>query len=390
MKKKIPNRISEEAAEKTGSSSSDALPEPSYKLRFLILGTVFALIFLSSFMIGRYSISPGDLFRILFSQISEALVSAASAPWCPGTLSGILDKVSQACSIEKTWDTATEVVLFRIRIPRVIAAGVIGAALSVAGVSYQGMFRNPMVSPDILGASSGAGFGAALGIIMYAGYFGITIFSFTFGIGAVLLAYLISRLSKMEGTLSMVLAGMIISSLFTSCTSFIKLIADTDNVLPAITYWLMGSLTSISASDTLFVIFPVLAGMIPLFLLRWRLNLLTVSEEEAKSLGIRTGVLRLAVIICATLMTSASVAVSGMIGWVGLVIPHFCRIIFGYDYRRLLPATALFGASFLMFVDNLARNITTAEVPIGILTSFVGAPIFLYLIMTNGKSNSDY
>ena len=225
---------------------------------------------------------------------------------------------------------------------------------------------------------------------MYAGYFGITIFSFTFGIGAVLLAYLISRLSKMEGTLSMVLAGMIISSLFTSCTSFIKLIADTDNVLPAITYWLMGSLTSISASDTLFVIFPVLAGMIPLFLLRWRLNLLTVSEEEAKSLGIRTGVLRLAVIICATLMTSASVAVSGMIGWVGLVIPHFCRIIFGYDYRRLLPATALFGASFLMFVDNLARNITTAEVPIGILTSFVGAPIFLYLIMTNGKSNSDY
>lgn len=372
------------------TDTPNTISEPNYKLRFVLLGSIFIIIFLSSFLIGRYSIGFTDLVKILFSQISEGLSAAASASWCPSALSDLLGKAADAVHIEKTWEQATEVVLFRIRIPRIFAAAIIGAALAAAGVSYQGMFRNPMVSPDILGASSGAGFGAALGIITATGYFGITIFAFIFGIGAVLLAYFISRMSKMNSTLSMILAGMIISSLFTSCTSFIKLIADTDEVLPAITYWLMGSLTSIKTTDTLFVLVPVLIGMIPLFLLRWRMNLLTMSEEEAKSLGINTGAMRIIIIVCATLMTSASVAVSGMIGWVGLVIPHFCRMIFGYDYRRLLPATALFGASFLLLVDNIARNITTSEIPIGILTSFVGAPIFLYLIMTSGKSNSDY
>ena len=149
----------------------------------------------------------------------------------------------------------------------------------------------------------------------------------------------------------------------------------------------MGSLSSIKQVDIKFVFIPVLVGIIPLICLRWRLNLLTVSEEEARSLGINTTILRLIVIVCATLMTSASVAISGMIGWVGLVIPHFCRIIFGYDYRRLIPAAFLFGASFLMLVDNIARNITTSEIPIGILTSFVGAPVFLYLILSGGKDN---
>ena len=244
-----------------------------------------------------------------------------------------------------------------------------------------------MVSPDILGASSGAGFGAALGILMYFNYVGITISAFIFGISAVMLAYIISRVSRMEGTLAMVLAGMIISSLFSACTSFVKLIADTDDVLPAITYWLMGSLSSIKQVDIKFIFIPVLVGIIPIICLRWRLNLLTVSEEESRSLGINTTMLRLIVIVCATLMTSASVAISGMIGWVGLVIPHFCRIIFGYDYRRLIPAAFLFGASFLMLVDNIARNITTSEIPIGILTSFVGAPVFLYLILSGGKDN---
>ena len=370
--------------------TNPTLSAPSFRLRFLLLSAAFIIIFISSFLLGRYAIGFSDFFKIIFSQFSKGFAAIASADRCPDMLSGVFQSISEHTEIKQTWDSAAEVVLFNIRIPRIIAAAIIGAALSVAGVSYQGMFRNPMVSPDILGASSGAGFGAALGILMSFGYFGITISAFLFGITAVLLAYFISRVSRMEGTLAMILAGMIISSLFSSCTSFIKLIADTEDELPAITYWLMGSLTSIKVTDTIFVIIPVIIGMIPLVLLRWRLNLLTVSEEEAKSLGINTTALRLVIIVCATLMTSASVAVSGMIGWVGLVIPHFCRIIFGYDYRRLIPSTALFGASFLMLVDNLSRNLTTSEIPIGILTSFVGAPVFLYLIMTGRKSDGDY
>lgn len=312
--------------------------------RFAVLCAGFIVILIISFFMGRYSVSLRDL-----------TVGGTSAT-----------------------------VLFNIRMPRIIAAVIVGAALSTAGVAYQGMFRNPMVSPDILGASSGAGFGAALGILLSFGYLGISVSAFLFGLGSVLLAYCISRISRLDSTLSMVLAGIVVSSLFSACTSFVKLIADTENTLPAITYWLMGSLSSTKWRDTIFVSIPVFIGILPLFLLRWRINLLTVSEDEARSMGVNTSVLRTVVIVCATLITSASVAVSGMIGWVGLVIPHFCRMIFGYDYRRLIPASAIMGAGFLLAVDDIARVVTTSELPIGILTSFVGAPVFIWLILKGG------
>ncbi len=183
----------------------------------------------------------------------------------------------------------------------------------------------------------------------------------------------------------MVLSGMMVSSLFTSGTSFIKLIADPNEQLPAITYWLMGSLSSIRTSDVVFLVFPVLSGLTVLFCLRWRLNLLTLEDEEAESIGIDTGKLRMVVIICATLITAACVSVSGLIGWIGLVIPHFCRLMFGYDYRRLLPASAVMGAAFLIIVDDAARLITASELPIGILTAFIGAPVFAWLILTGGE-----
>ncbi len=370
------------------TESTASIPAaPNYRVKFTVLAASFIIMFLASFFVGRYSISPHDFFNILLSQPSILFESISEIKLLPDSWKHAVAVLSDLTSVNQSWETAAEIVLMQIRMPRVLAAAIVGGALATAGAAYQGMFRNPMVSPDILGASSGAGFGAALGILMYFEYVGITISAFTFGISAVLLAYLISRVSRMEGTLAMVLAGMIISSLFSACTSFVKLIADTDDVLPAITYWLMGSLSSIKQVDIKFVFIPVLVGIIPLICLRWRLNLLTVSEEEARSLGINTTILRLIVIVCATLMTSASVAISGMIGWVGLVIPHFCRIIFGYDYRRLIPAAFLFGASFLMLVDNIARNITTSEIPIGILTSFVGAPVFLYLILSGGKDN---
>lgn len=334
-----------------------------YKRRFVILVIAFIVIFLGSAVMGRYSLSVHDYVRVLISRLPFV-------------------------NIERTWDLSAENVLFLIRFPRICCAALIGSSLSLAGVCYQGMFRNPMVSPDILGASTGAGFGAAIAILAGAGYFMITASAFCLGLVAVSMAYFISRFSKTNETLALILGGMVVSSLFSAGTSFIKLVADTEEQLPAITYWLMGMLSSIKVEDLKFIVIPISLGSIVLICLRWRLNLLTVEEDTAKSVGINITALRLIVILCATLLTAASVSVSGMIGWVGLVIPHFCRILFGYDYRRLVPATMLFGAAFLLFVDDIARIITTAELPLGILTSFVGAPLFIYLIVTGGGKKS--
>ena len=329
-----------------------------YARRFAVLGAVFLAVLLGSLLVGRYALSPGQLVQMLWTRITG----------------GAAD-----------WPISDDKVVFAVRLPRVAAAALVGAALAVSGAAYQGMFRNPMVSPDILGASTGAGFGAAVAILLGAGYFGISAAAFCCGLLAVAAAWLVSRLSKADQAVSLILAGMMISSLFSAGTSFVKLVADTQQLLPAITYWLMGSLSSINDKDVLFLAIPVALGMITLFFLRWRMNLLTVGEEEAQSMGVNTRRLRGAVIVCATLLTSASVAVSGMIGWVGLVIPHFCRMLFGYDYRRLIPAGALFGAAFLLAVDDIARLVTTGELPLGILTAFVGAPLFLYLIATGGR-----
>ncbi|MCQ2418572.1 MAG: iron ABC transporter permease [Clostridia bacterium] len=332
-------------------------------LRFLILALLFLAALFFSVLAGRFSLSSRQLFRLLASRVFP---------------------------IRKTWSNAAENVVFGIRLPRVMKAAVIGAALSVAGVSYQGMFRNPLVSPDLLGASTGAGFGAALAILLGAGSVMISATAFFFGLLSVLVAYLVSRASRVGETLSMILAGMIVSALFSAGTSYLKLIADTERKLPEITYWLMGSLSSLRQREELmFLLIPFVLGSVPLFVLRWRINLLTLPDSEAKTMGVNTKALRLIVVVCATLLTSASVAVSGLIGWVGLVVPHMSRMLFGYDYRRLLPATALFGATFLVLVDDISRLASTAEIPIGILTAVVGAPLFLYLLVSGGARRAD-
>lgn len=328
------------------------------KVAMTSLILLFIICFVTSFMIGKYPVNPVDLVKVLLSRVID---------------------------ITPTWSPEIETVIFQIRLPRVIGAVLIGAALSTAGASYQGLFRNPMVSPDILGASAGAGFGAALGIFFSFGYFLVSLSSFFFGIVTVALVFLISSKVKNNPILGLILTGIMVSSLMSSAVSFLKLIADPNNVLPAITYWLMGSLASIGQKDVLFVIVPMLLGIVPLILLRWKFNVLSIGEEEAQTMGINTKVLRVIIIICATLLTAASVSISGMIGWVGLVIPHFARMIVGYDYRILLPASMLIGSSYLLMVDNVARTLTTAEIPIGILTAFVGAPFFVYLILREGK-----
>ena len=263
------------------------LQNHAYPRRFAVLGAVFVAALFGSVLLGRFSVTPKELFRLLLSRLTET---------------------------EQGWRDGAENVVFQIRLPRVAAAALIGAALAVAGVSYQGMFRNPMVSPDILGASTGAGFGAALAILLGAGYFGISASAFVFGLLAVAAAYAVSCMSRTNQTIALILAGMMVSSLFSAGTSYLKLVADTQQQLPAITYWLMGSLSSIKPRDVLFLVIPVTLGLVPLWILSWRMNLLTLGEEEARSMGVNTRLLRFTVILCATLLTAASVAVCGMIG----------------------------------------------------------------------------
>lgn len=309
-------------------------------------------------MLGRYPIEPWTLIRVLASRVIP---------------------------VTPDWTSQVETVLFNVRLPRVLMAALIGAGLAAAGAAYQGIFKNPMVSPDVLGASSGAGFGAALGLFLSFSYQGVSFLAFVLGLSAVGAVCLISSRVKYNQTLGLVLAGMMISSLFTAAVSFLKLVADPNNTLPVITYWLMGSLASIRPKDVAFAAPWIIGGIIPIYLLRWKINVLTLGEEEARCIGVNTSAVRLAVVLCATLITSAAVSVSGLIGWVGLVIPHFARMLVGSDYRKMLPASLLLGASFLLVVDNFARLLATSEIPIGILTAFVGAPFFLWLILREGN-----
>ena len=328
------------------------------KVIISLFAILFFVIFFASFFIGRYPIKPSQLVLVLLSRVFN---------------------------IEPTWSKTVESIILNVRLPRILSSAIIGAALSLSGLSYQGMFKNPMVSPDVLGTSAGAGFGASLAILLGLSYFTISFISFAFGLLAVILVTFISSKIMNQRTLALILGGIMISSLFSSATSFVKLVADTDNTLPAITYWLMGSLSSVRKSDVYFLLIVTVIGAIPLFLLRWKLNLLTLDEDEAMSLGINTILLRKIVIVCATLMTSASICVGGHIGWIGLVIPHFTRMVVGCDYRVSLPVSILMGSSFLMLVDTISRSLLTSEIPIGILTSFIGAPFFLYLMIREAK-----
>ncbi len=327
--------------------------------RYLIaFAALFVAVFLISFMLGKYPVPPSELFKVFW-----------------GKLFGL----------EQAWPDDIELLLFRIRMPRILAGALIGAGLSAAGAAFQGLFRNPMVSPDVLGASAGAGFGAALSLYLGLGFALVSVNAFICGILAVSIAYLISTRTRQNPTLGMVLAGIMIGSLFTAGTSYIKLIADPNNALPLITYWLMGGISSIRIVELAYASIPIFLGMIVLFILRWKMNLLAMGEEEARSMGIHTTIIRVLVVVAATLIAAACVSISGLIGWVGLVIPHFARLAVGHDYRVMLPTSMLMGASFLMIVDNFARMLATLEIPLGILTAFIGAPFFLYLILERGN-----
>lgn len=332
----------------------------SYRFKFLILILVPIIAILFSVTLGRYSISVKEVFEIL---IAKALGRNVDYP--------------------KVIDT----VIFQVRIPRIITAMLVGSALSVSGAVYQGMFRNPMVSPDILGTSAGAGFGAALAILLSFSTLGIQVMAFIFGLIAVTLTYIISTRVGKGGNVMYVfiLAGILIGTVFQSFISLSKYVADPYDKLPAITFWLMGSLSTIGQRDLLMILPPFLLGLIPIIAVRWHLNTLSFGEEEAKALGINTGRIRLLVMICTTLLTASAVSVSGMIGWVGLIIPHLARMVVGPNFKQLIPASMLMGGTYLLLVDNVARSVASIEIPLGILTSLIGAPFFIFLLINTKK-----
>ncbi|MFC1202739.1 FecCD family ABC transporter permease [Pasteurella multocida] len=282
--------------------------------------------------------------------------------------------------------TDAETVLWNIRLPRIFTAIIVGAALSVAGATYQGMFKNPLVSPDILGVTAGAGLGAVTAIYFGGSLFTIQVVAFLGGLLAVFLVYLISRTAPHHSpTLALVLAGIAIASLLSAGISLLKILSDPYSQLTTITFWLMGGLNMATLNDLALVAPLICASLIPLILLRWRMNLLSLDDEEAETLGINTKRTRLIFILSVTLMTSAAVSITGIIGWVGLIIPHIARLWIGADFRRLLPTSLFIGATFLLLTDTIARSIFSIEVPLGIITSLVGAPFFLSLLIQGGK-----
>lgn len=286
---------------------------------------------------------------------------------------------------DEVQDTAYTV-FWHIRLPRVLAAIVIGAGLSIAGAAYQGMFRNPLVSPDILGVSSGAALGALIAIFLDFSILHIQLFAFIGGVAVVTLVYSLARFARRhDPVLSMVLIGIAIGTLCGAGASLLKVLADPYTQLPTITFWLLGGLSTTTLADLASALPVMFCGLLPLILLRWRMNLLSLPDEEAQALGVNVQRNRIIFILSATLITASAVSISGIIGWVGLVIPHISRLIIGPNFARLLPLSVLLGAAFLLLTDTLARTIAPIELPLGVLTSCIGAPFFLMLLMRTGR-----
>lgn len=317
------------------------------------------LLLILSISVGRYGISPKEILYSFFQ-------------WISGRDMGI--------------DDATYSVAIRIRLERGVEGLLVGGALAVSGACFQSIFRNPLVSGGMLGVSGGAGFGAALSILIFSGTFMTSIFAFIFGIGAVILAYLVGRTNGGTPTLTLVLGGIIVQSIFSALISLLKYVADPLGQLPTITFWLMGSLAGTKTEELIMAVFPMVAGMVGIFLFRWRLNVMSMGDREAKTMGINVDLNRAVLIGFATLATAGAVSVAGVVGWIGLVVPHMCRMIMGSDNRWIIPASISLGGCFMVAVDILCRTLTGGEIPLGIMTALVGAPFFIYLLKkTKGK-----
>ncbi|MFO7370177.1 MAG: iron ABC transporter permease [Bacteroidales bacterium] len=327
----------------------------------IMLGITGVITGLFSLVLGRYPVSLADLWHMVTP------FQGAHADISP----------------------QLRTVVAEIRLPRIIAAFLVGGTLSITGAAYQGMFRNPMVSPSLLGVSAGAGFGAALGILLGLSPLIQQGMSFVFGVGAVAAVYAISLFTgvKHDKCLTLILAGMIVATLFTALISILKYVADPDNTLPSIVYWLMGGLAATGMTDLRYIGVFALVGLAVLTLSGWKIDMLSFGDEEAKTMGIRVDRFRLLVIVIATLMTASAVSISGIIGWVGLIIPHITRMITGPRNTELLPASFLIGGTFLLVIDGFSRSVAAVEIPLGITTSLIGAPFFIFIMMKTSKKH---
>lgn len=326
----------------------------SFSAVFLGFTALLLVMSVISISLGRFFIAPEDVVKILVNLIYP---------------------------LEQTWNEQAASIIYTIRLPRVIAAILIGAALAISGASYQSVFKNPLVAPDMLGVSSGACVGAAVAILLGMPQFVIQLAAFVGGLLAVAAAVLIPRIIGKNTIVMLVLSGIIVSGLTGSLLGIIKYLADADTELPAITYWQMGSLVTVVWDNILYSGIPIVVGIIFMLAIRWRMNILTLSEEEAHMLGKDTAWLRYAIVLCATVLTACSVCISGTIGWIGLVIPHFSRMLVGPNNQRLLPITVVLGAVFLLGVDTISRASMNAEIPLSILTGLIGAPFYFYLLI---------
>lgn len=313
------------------------------------------LIAVCALCIGRISIAPADVLSVL------------------------LNKLGIGAGAEKL----VEMTVWKLRMPRILLALLVGAGLSASGCAFQSLFANPLATPDTLGIASGASFGAALGILMGFGMVGIQLSALTMGALAVALTWLAGS-GRDKSLSSIVLAGIMIGSLFSALVSLVKFVADTESQLPAISYWLMGSLDKAGYNNLLYGAPPILIGMLVLYLIRWRMNLLPLSEDEIRASGTNIALLRGVTVVCATVITASCVSMCGQVGWVGLLVPHMCRMKFGSNHMALLPASISLGAVFMVIVDTLARSASAAEIPISILTAIIGAPFFIVLMRKSG------
>ena len=328
------------------------------KLNFgwhIVLIVLPVIIALCALCIGRIPVAPSDVFAVL------------------------LGKLGIGAGAEKL----VTMTVWKLRMPRVLLALLVGAGLSAAGCAFQSLFANPLATPDTLGIASGASFGAALGILMGLGLVGMQITSLLMGALAVALTWLAGS-GRDKSLNSIVLAGIMIGSLFSALVSLAKFAADTESQLPAISYWLMGGLDKAGYKNLLYGAPPIILGIVVLYLLRWRMNLLPLSEDEARASGCNIAVLRAVTVVCATAITASCVSMCGQVGWVGLLVPHMCRMKFGSNHMALLPASVSFGAVFMVIVDTVARSVSASEIPISILTAIIGAPFFIVLMRKSG------
>ncbi|HEX5108108.1 MAG TPA: iron ABC transporter permease [Vicinamibacterales bacterium] len=324
------------------------------------------LLLVLSLCVGRLDVGPGDVLRILAAQLLP---------------------------IHRSWTESLEIIVVQIRLPRALLAMCVGAGLSISGAAFQGMFRNPLVSPDVLGVSAASGFGAALAILLSRSALELQILAFTFGLLGVAITYALARTYQMTPILMLVLSGVVVAAFFSALLSAAKLVADPENKLPAITYWLLGSFNAATLRTVAIVVPAIAAGTIGLLLVSWKLNLLSMGDEEARALGVRTEQLKIVIVVCTTLITAAAVSTCGVIGWVGLVMPHVARTLVGPDHRRLLPAALSVGASYVLAIDAIARTAAAVEIPIGILTASMQRVAswarLKHPVLTRGQGDSD-